>query len=70
MRDEKVLLMFSRSLGLIEREVNWMVAGGSKGQERLGRFFILEWKCLKSCFFSCEYAAPCGMWDPSCLIRD
>lgn len=46
MRDEKVLLMFSRSLGLIEREVNWMVAGGSKGQERLGRFFILEWKCI------------------------
>lgn len=46
MRDEKVLLMFSRSLGLIEREVNWMVAGGSKGQEMLGRFFILEWKCI------------------------
>lgn len=41
-----MLIMVSRSLGFIEGEVNWMVAGGSKGQERLGRFFILEWKCI------------------------
>lgn len=31
MRDEKVLIMVSRSLGIIKRGVNWMVAGGNKG---------------------------------------
>ena len=46
MRDEKVLIMVSRNLGIIKRGVNWMVAVGSKGQERLGGFCILEWKCI------------------------